>query len=111
MSNRGVDDQGRGGGAAGPADAQRVWGPRFDVLVLAANRHCEHHDFPKVPLWNLPELKRRAGAEFPASPPWYDVLRGAVLPNITHPRCAALLCVCRTIARNQMPPAAARPRV
>ena len=62
-------------------------GPWFDVLCVAANYHCEHHDFPKVPLWKLPELKRRAGAEFyPASPPWYDVLRGAFSTKVTYPR-------------------------
>ena len=59
----------------------------FDVLCLAANYHCEHHDFPKVPLWNLPELKRLAGAEFyPASPSWRAVLRGAFSSKITYPR-------------------------
>ena len=59
----------------------------FDVLCLAANYHCEHHDFPKVPLWNLPELKRLAGADFfPASPSWRAVLRGAFSSKITYPR-------------------------
>ncbi|CAH0370767.1 unnamed protein product [Pelagomonas calceolata] len=89
VSNHGVDDEGYGvGGAAPDRPTHSVYGgPWFDVLCVAANYHCEHHDFPKVPLWNLPELKRRAGAEFyPASPPWYDVLRGAFSSKITYPR-------------------------
>ena len=62
-------------------------GPWFDVLCVGANYHCEHHDFPKVPLWKLPELKRLAGAKFyPASPSWRAVLRGAFSSKITYPR-------------------------
>ena len=89
VSNHGVDDQGRGvGGAAQDRPTHSVYGgPAFDVLCVAANYHCEHHDFPKVPLWKLPELKRRAGAEFyPASPSWHAVLRGAFSSKITYPR-------------------------
>ena len=89
VSNHGVDDEGYGvGGAARDRPTHSVYGSTwFDVLCLAANYHCEHHDFPKVPLWNLPELKRLAGAEFyPASPSWRAVLRGAFSSKITYPR-------------------------
>ena len=89
VSNHGVDDEGYGvGGAARDRPTHSVYGSTwFDVLCVAANYHCEHHDFPKVPLWNLPELKRRAGAEFyPASPPWHAVLRGAFSTKVTYPR-------------------------
>ena len=89
VSNHGVDDEGYGvGGVARDRPTHSVYGSTwFDVLCLAANYHCEHHDFPKVPLWNLPELKRLAGAEFyPASPSWRAVLRGAFSSKITYPR-------------------------
>ncbi len=89
VSNHGVDDEGYGvGGAARDRPTHSVYGSTwFDVLCLAANYHCEHHDFPKVPLWKLPELKRLAGAGFyPASPSWRAVLRGAFSSKITYPR-------------------------
>lgn len=89
VSNHGVDSAGRGvGGAAKDRPTHSVYGdPWFDALCVCANYHCEHHDFPKVPLWRLPELKRLAGDEFyPASPPWHAVLRGAFSTKVTYPR-------------------------
>ena len=90
VSNHGVHDDGAGVGGAGPADRPTYsvyGGGLFDALCFNANYHCEHHDFPKVPLWRLPELRRRAGADFyPESPPWTDVLDAAFRRRVTYPK-------------------------
>jgi len=89
VSNHGVDAETRGvGGAAEGRPTHSVYGPAwFDALCFHANYHAEHHDFPKVPLWRLPELRRRAGPDFyPESPPWREVLRGAFATPISYPR-------------------------
>ncbi|KAH8051435.1 fatty acid desaturase [Aureococcus anophagefferens] len=87
VSNHGVHDDGAGVGGAGPADRLRAsGGGLFDALCFNANYHCEHHDFPKVPLWRLPELRRRAGADFyPESPPW-TTPDAAFRRRVTYPK-------------------------
>ena len=89
VSNHGVDESGAGvGGAEADRPTHSVYGPAwFDILCVAANYHTEHHDFPKVPLWRLPELRRLAGEDFyPPSPSWQEVLRGAFANRVTYER-------------------------
>lgn len=78
-SNHGVRDDGRSVGGATQWPTNSVYGSFFfDLLCWNANYHLEHHDFPAVPLWNLPELRKRAGdAWYPDSPAWPAVIEDA----------------------------------
>ena len=87
VSNHGVHDDETGVGGADPGrPTYSVYGDDwFDALCFAANYHTEHHDFPKVPLWRLGELKRLAGPDFyPPSPSWSDVLDAAFRTKVTY---------------------------
>ena len=90
MSNHGVhpDDGGGVGGGAPDRPTHSVYGSRwFDALCWNANYHVEHHDFPAVPLWRLPELRALAGPAFyPDSPPWHAVLDAAFKRPVTYAR-------------------------
>ena len=71
-----------------PTHSVYATSPLFDLLCFNANYHLEHHDFPEVSLWRLPELRstvvdheRRRSLEtpsfYPPSPPPTDVISRA----------------------------------
>lgn len=84
LSNHGLRSTDRRGvgGAHDGWPTHSVYGSRlFDLLCCNANYHLEHHDFPAMPLWNLPILRAKAGTSwYPDTPTWKEILSDAFDP-------------------------------
>eukprot|EP00577_Skeletonema_sp_RCC1716_P026424 CAMPEP_0113379006 /NCGR_PEP_ID=MMETSP0013_2-20120614/4000_1 /TAXON_ID=2843 ORGANISM="Skeletonema costatum, Strain 1716" /NCGR_SAMPLE_ID=MMETSP0013_2 /ASSEMBLY_ACC=CAM_ASM_000158 /LENGTH=198 /DNA_ID=CAMNT_0000261261 /DNA_START=786 /DNA_END=1378 /DNA_ORIENTATION=+ /assembly_acc=CAM_ASM_000158 len=54
-----VDDGSDGGGGCIPSSSTYA-GRWYSLFTLGTNYHCEHHDFPTIPLHRLGELRKIA---------------------------------------------------
>lgn len=92
FSNHGLrEHDGKGvGGADDGYPTHSVYGsPLFDFLCCNANYHVEHHDFPAMPIWSLPELRAKAGKKwYPDSPNWTSIVADSFRSKILYPRWA-----------------------
>ena len=78
-SYQSIDENGRG--YCQPTSSIYCGSPAFDWLLAFTNYHTEHHDLPTVPMWNLPEVKRRASDFYSelegANDTWVTIMRKA----------------------------------